>query len=123
MASEGGGLRVCVIIPSLRNSEELAIVLQGLSNQTWPNAEASAVGASFEVVVVGPSDDPGQAVAEANGARFIDDEGSRTRADACNVALREVECDIVLFTDDDVWVEPDWVERLIPWFEREEVAG
>ncbi len=123
MASEGGGLRVCVIIPSLRNSEELAIVLQGLSNQTWPNAEASAVGASFEVVVVGPSDDPGQAVAEANGAHFIDDEGSRTRADACNVALREVECDIVLFTDDDVWVEPDWVERLIPWFEREEVAG
>jgi GT2 family glycosyltransferase len=123
MDREGEDLRVCVIIPSLRNSEELAIVLQGLSNQTWPNEEASASGASFEVVVVGPSGDPGQLVAESNGARFIDDEGSRTRADACNVALREVECDFVFFTDDDVWVEPDWVEKLVRWFEREEVSG
>ncbi|MBC8437975.1 MAG: glycosyltransferase, partial [Euryarchaeota archaeon] len=47
----------------------------------------------------------------------------RTRADACNVALREVNCSLVLFTDDDVWVEPDWAGKLIRWFDRDEVAG
>ena len=106
MAGEDSGTKVSVIIPSLRNHEELEIVLDGLTNQTWPTEDKD----SIEVVVVGPSGDPGQAVAEENGARFIDDEGSRTRADACNVALREVDCDIVMFTDDDVWVPADWAE-------------
>ncbi|HIG20743.1 MAG: hypothetical protein CXT67_03120 [Methanobacteriota archaeon] len=123
MAGEVGDLRVCVIIPSLRNAEELEIALDGLGNQTWPSDEARNSGATFEVVVVGPGGDPGQAVAEAKGASFIDDAGSRTRADACNVALAAVDCDIVMFTDDDVWVESDWVEKLVRWFEREEVAG
>ena len=119
MARGDGGMRVCVIIPSLRNPEELDIALGGLDNQTWP---IDGDG-TLDVVVVGPSDDPGKVVAELNGARFVDDEGSRTRADACNVALREIDCDIVMFTDDDVWVPTDWVEKLISWFDRDEVAG
>ena len=119
MVDGAEGIRVSVIIPSLRNSEELKIVLSGLLKQTWPNENEGVL----EIVVVGPSGDPGQQVAENNGARFIDDEGSRTRADACNVALRQVESDIVLFTDDDVWVESDWVSKLVRWFVREEVAG
>lgn len=123
MGSEAGGLRVCVIIPSLRNSEELAIALDGLSNQTWPSEEEVESGASYQVVVVGPGDDAGRSVTEAAGFQFIDDEGSRTRADACNVALRQVECDIVMFTDDDVWVDEEWVSKLIRWFDRSEVAG
>ena len=107
--------RVCVIIPTLRNAAELDIALEGLSAQTWSGP--------LEIAIVGPTEDPGQAVAEARGARWIDDAGSRTRADACNVALATVECDLVLFTDDDVWVPEDWVARLVPWFEDEKVAG
>ena len=63
MASEDGGTQVSVIIPSLRNHEELEIVLDGLANQTWPTEGKD----SLEVVVVGPSGDPGEAVAKANG--------------------------------------------------------
>ena len=112
-------LSVAVVIPSLANSDELAIALDGLAAQTWP-AEAEG---SLEVIVVGPAGDPGQTVAKEKGARFIEDAGSRTRADACNVALAQLECDIICFTDDDVWVPEDWVERLIGWFDREEVAA
>ncbi len=119
MAGEDLSTRVCVIIPSLRNHVELGIALDGLANQSWP----SEAGDHLEVVVVGPSGDSGEAVAEAKGARFIDDEDSRTRADACNVALNQIDCDFVLFTDDDVWVPEDWVARLVRWFERPEVAG
>ena len=107
--------RVCVIIPTLRNSEELEIALEGLSKQTW--------NGSLEIAIVGPTGDPGQAIAESKGATWIDDEGSRTRADACNVALNAVDCDLVLFTDDDVWIPEDWVANLVRWFERDDVAG
>ena len=93
MAGGVEGMRVCVIIPSLRNHDELGIVLDGLSNQTWPNENEG----SLEVIVVGPSDDPGKTVASQKGARFVDDEGSRTRADACNVALREIDCDLLIY--------------------------
>ena len=40
-----------MIIPTVRNSEELAITLDGLANQTYDD---------MEVVVVGPRDDKGR---------------------------------------------------------------
>ena len=108
-------MKVCVLIPTLQNPEELDIALSGLDNQTW--------NGPLEIVIVGPSGDPGQKIAEAHGARWVDDEGSRTRADACNVALSQIDCDIVCFTDDDVWIPEDWVSNLLRWFERDNVGG
>jgi GT2 family glycosyltransferase len=107
--------KVCVIIPTLRNAEELEIALTGLSNQSWDGP--------LEIFIVGPTGDPGEEIANAKGASWIDDEGSRTRADACNVALKTIDCDLVLFTDDDVWVPENWVENLVRWFDRDDVAG
>ena len=69
---------VCVIVPTIRNAVELGVALDGLSNQTHPEGG---------VLVVGPADDPGREVAESRGVRYLDDMGSRTRADACNVAI------------------------------------
>ena len=107
-------IRVCVIIPTVRNSSELAIALDGLANQTYDD---------MEVVVVGPIDDKGRVEAESRGFRYIDDKGARNRADACNVAIEETESDLVFFTDDDVIVPIDWVEKLERWFDRKDVAG
>ncbi len=107
--------RVCVIIPSVRNADELAIVLSGLSKQTYSGP--------LEVVVVGPKEDPGRRITEEAGMRFIDDQGSLTRADACNIALDNTESEIVLFTDDDVIVPGNWVNNLVRWFDKDEVAG
>ena len=61
---------VCVIIPSVGNSDELGIVLDGLQSQDYFGP--------LEVVVVGPSSDPGRKEAESRGIRFIDDQDSRT---------------------------------------------
>jgi cellulose synthase/poly-beta-1,6-N-acetylglucosamine synthase-like glycosyltransferase len=109
------GRSVCVVIPSVGNADELGIALDSLMAQTYYGP--------LEVVVVGPEKDPGRQQAESRGLRFIDDAGSRTRADACNVALGLTESDLVMFTDDDVIVPKDWVEKLARWFERSEVAG
>ena len=62
--------RVCVIIPTLRNADELEIALSGLNNQSWEG--------TLEIAIVGPTGDPGEAVAKANEATWIDDAGSRT---------------------------------------------
>ena len=106
--------RACVIVPSVDNAEELVVALNGLAGQTYSD---------MEVVVVGPGGDPARKVAEGRGIRCGDDEGSVTRADACNVAIRETESELVLFTDDDVIVPEGWVASLVRWFDRPEVAG
>ena len=106
---------VCVIVPSVGNQVELGITLDGLLAQSYYGP--------CEIVVVGPGADPGREQAESRAVRFIDDAGSRTRADACNVALDATESELVFFTDDDVIVARTWVEQLARWFERPEVAG
>ena len=106
--------RACVIVPSVGNAEELGVALDGLTSQNFSD---------MEVLVVGPGGDPARGVAETRGVRFIDDEGSRTRADACNIAIRETDSELVLFTDDDVIVPEGWVASLVRWFDRPEVAG
>tara|TARA_B100000287_G_scaffold434661_1_gene499776 strand:+ start:3393 stop:4475 length:1083 start_codon:yes stop_codon:yes gene_type:complete len=106
--------RVCVIVPTVNNHEELSVALEGLTNQTYSDSE---------IVVVGPDGDRGRSVANEMGVRYIDDEGSKTRADACNVAISSTESELVFFTDDDVIVPEGWVSRLVKWFDREEVAG
>ncbi len=106
--------RVCVIIPTVDNHSELAVVLDGLSKQTFQD---------LDVVVVGPGGDQSRQVTEKYGFRYIDDRGSRNRADACNVAIEETDSELVFFTDDDVIVPREWVEKLERWFERPEVSG
>ena len=49
---------VTVIIPSVRNHEELDIVIKGLSNQTY--------NGPCKIVVVGPTNDPGKEVCKEN---------------------------------------------------------
>ena len=70
--------RVCVIVPTVGNPEELAVALDGLGNQTF---------ADVEIVVVGPERDPGRDVVEQRGIRYLDEGKSKTRADACNLCL------------------------------------
>ena len=107
--------RVSVLIPTLRNAQQLDVVLQSLNNQDWDG--------DLEVACVGPTGDDGEAVAVKHGARWIDDEGSRNRADACNIGIKAIDCDILLFTDDDVIPLANWAGKLIRWFDREEVGG
>lgn len=111
---DGQPLRTVVLIPTINNADQLDVVLEALSRQTYPH---------FEVVCVdSKSHDHTRKVIEAWDARWIDDD-SRNRADACNHGLRVIDCDVVLFTDDDTIPPDDWVERLIRWFDRPEVAG
>ena len=106
--------RVCVIVPSVNNAEELGVSLDGLAEQSYTD---------MEIVVVGPAGDPAIPLCKVRGVRFVDDMGSSNRADACNVGISETESELVFFTDDDVIVPTDWVEKLVHWFDKSDVAG
>ena len=74
----------CVIVPTVNNPIELAITLDCLIEQDYSN---------LEIIVVGPEADSAKSIAHELGIRYIDDRGSKNRADACNVAINESESD------------------------------
>lgn len=106
-------LRAVVIIPTLGELSDLGRCLESLSRQTRP----------VEVLVVDsrPSD-AARALAARYGFAYLPDD-HRDRAAACNHALRTLDCDVVLFTDDDCYPPPEWAARLIRHFARPEVDG
>ena len=46
--------RVSVLIPTLRNAEQLQVVLQALKQQDWEG--------ELEIACVGPTGDPGESI-------------------------------------------------------------
>ena len=114
LREDGEAFKVAVLIPTINNAEELDIVLGRLSQQTYPH---------FEIVISdSKSKDNTKEICQKYGATWIDDP-SRNRADACNYALRQMDHDLVLFTDDDTIPPLDWVEKLVRWFDDPEVGA
>ena len=114
LKEDGTPYSAAVLIPTINNADELDIVLERLSKQTYPH---------FELVISdSKSKDHTKQVCEKYGARWIEDP-SRNRADACNFAFEQMDHDIVLFTDDDTIPPLDWVEKLIRWFEDPKVGA
>ena len=114
LKEDGKPYKVAILIPTINNADELDIVLGRLSKQTYPH---------FEIVISdSKSKDHTKEVCDKYGVTWIDD-SSRNRADACNFALRQMDHDLVLFTDDDTIPPLDWVEKLVRWFENPEVGA
>ena len=82
LKADGTPFKIAVLIPTINNADELDIVLERLSKQTYGD---------FEVVISdSKSKDHTKQVCEKYGATWIEDP-SRNRADACNYALRQME--------------------------------
>ena len=82
LKADGTPFKIAVLIPTINNADELDIVLERLSKQTYSD---------FEVIIAdSKSKDHTKQVCEKYGATWIEDP-SRNRADACNFALRQME--------------------------------
>lgn len=112
--STAQGLDVAVLVPTINNVGDLRRCLAALRGQSLDR---------YRVIVVdGQSTDGTPEVTRELGAEYFEDHAS-TRADALNNALDAVECDVVVFTDDDCYPPPDWLANLTRHFSRPEVAG
>lgn len=106
--------KITVIIPTMNCEKDLEECLISLKNQKFKD---------FEVLVVdGHSKDNTVAIAKKYGAKVIFDEG-KTRASACNRALKEVSTPYIAFTDADCLPTPNWLEKIIEDFEKNDVAS
>jgi glycosyltransferase involved in cell wall biosynthesis len=103
--------RVSVVIPTLNRSAMLATTIDRIQNQT--------VGHDvYEVLVVdNNSSDNTQAVLTQKAATYRNLKFfSQTKPGAAatrNVGIREAKGDIVVFIDDDIFAEPDLIEKHI----------
>ena len=108
-------MRVTVAIPTHNRAEFLRQTLAGLATQDFPADQ-------FEVLVIdnNSTDDTAAVVAACAGKRpaprWILETRSRGLDHARNRALAEARGEIVLFGDDDILVESDWITRMVaPW--------
>ncbi len=101
-------MRFSVVVPTYNRSGELRKTLQSLG--------ALATAAPWEVIVIdnNSTDDTKQAVIEAQRdfpveLRYLF-EGEQGRSAAMNTGIRAAKGIIIATTDDDVQVEPDWLD-------------
>ncbi|HVW21565.1 MAG TPA: glycosyltransferase [Opitutaceae bacterium] len=103
-------MRVTVAICTYNRADLLRQTLAGIARQDFPPSE-------FEVLVIdnNSTDHTAQAVAEAAGHRPAPRHVLETRQGldhARNRALAEARGAVVLFADDDILVEPDWISAM-----------
>ena len=107
-------MRVTVAIPTYNRAELLRQTLAGLARQDFPADD-------FEVLVIDNNSRDGTAAVVAAFAgtapapRHVV-ERQQGLDHARNRALAEARGEIILFGDDDILMEPDWIARMIaPW--------
>lgn len=102
-------MKYSVIVATYNRCDELAVTLDGLSRVRTPHA--------WQVIVVdNNSTDRTRHVVQAAARHFPAPlqyvfEARQGKALALNTAIQHAQGDILLFTDDDAIVEPDWLER------------
>lgn len=101
---------VSVIIPTYNRKDLLRETLNSLAQQTYPSGQ-------FEVIVVDDgSTDGTAAIAEEPypfTLRYLV-QSNQGDAEARNLGVRQSQADILVFLDDDILVEPDYLAHLIP---------
>ncbi len=116
-------MRVSVIVCTYNRCQSLARALESMSASVMPTTT------EWEVLVVdNNSNDGTREVAahfcELNPAHFrYLFEANQGKSYALNTAIRESRGEILVFTDDDVTVEPRWLQNLTSVFEHEKCAG
>lgn len=111
-----GGLDVTVAICTWNRAEPLGRTLESLCALQWP------AGCAWELIVVNNNcTDNTDAVVNAYAGRLplrLLHEAKAGKSIACNLAIRESRGRVLLWTDDDVLVDPTWAVRLLDCRER-----
>jgi glucosyl-dolichyl phosphate glucuronosyltransferase len=116
-------MKISVIVCTYNRGRSLARALESLSASVMPAT------AEWEVLVMDNNSNDetrevAQRVCELNPSHFrYLFEPTQGKSHALNTAIRESIGEILAFTDDDVTVEPSWLQNLTSVFEHEEYAG
>lgn len=108
---------VSVLIPTWNRKEILSKNLENLFQSTYRN---------FEILVVDNGSTDGTALflqERFPGVRVVRLDENQGPVRARNVGLKQVRGDYVVFLDDDCWLEPDAVEKMVRIFNKDPSIG
>lgn len=107
---------VSVIVSSFNGAGTITACIEALRRQSFADRT--------EIIVVDDgSSDATAEIADAAGVRVIRHEKNLGLSAARNSGIRAAKGAIIAFTDDDCVPSPEWLARLVPHYERDEVAG
>lgn len=105
--------KASVIIPTFNEEKYIGSCLEKLAGQTFKR---------FELIISDcNSTDRTRDIAKKHKAKIVLSP-KKNRASACNEALKHAEGKYVLFTDADVDVPPDWVEKYVEYLDKNKEA-
>lgn len=105
---------VTVVVPALNEGDHIEKLLESLESDFLEEI----------LVVDGGSTDDTIELAEKHGATVIEEEGpDKCPANAINQGVREASTEIVCLLLADTYVEPDFIEKSIGYFENEKVMA
>ena len=114
--------RTAIVIPTYRRSHDLALCLEAIEQLTMPPTEI--------LVVYRESGDPDTTasidewlIGEGIAPRRAVPVGVPGVIAAMQAGVRETACDVIAFIDDDVRVQPEWLERCLRHYASPDVAG
>lgn len=115
-------MKITVILCTYNRCEDLALALESLASSKLPTT-------AWEVLVVdNNSHDKTRETVEVFSGRFPEKfrylcEKQQGKSHALNSGIREAKGEILVFTDDDVIVEPTWLESITSSLSDEQWAG
>ncbi len=116
-------MKISIIIATYNRCEHLKKILASLIKQERNTSF------TFEIIVAdNNSTDATKTVAESFKPRFNEDikylfESKQGKSYALNSAIQSAQGDIVVFTDDDVIADPDWLINIVECFKRYDCDG
>ncbi|RLJ07129.1 MAG: hypothetical protein DRP12_02805 [Candidatus Aenigmatarchaeota archaeon] len=105
---------VSIIIPAYRSETYIADTIKSAKRIRWPEKE---------ILVVNDSQDRTPKICEELGVRCIQNRERLGKAKALNLAAKHAKGDILLFVDSDTVLEPDCLEKTVPWFSKPDVGA
>lgn len=107
-------MRVSVVIATSSRYRTLEGLLNSLQNQTFRD---------FEIILICiEADEKIRELSSKYGAKLLEDEG-KGLCGARNLGIKEAEGEIIVFLDDDVTLEKDWLELIVKNFNSDSRIG
>ncbi len=112
--------KVSIIVPSYNEEETMALTIKSLSRIKYPNIE-------FLIISDGSTDNTAKEAKKAIGTdkrfRFIDRKENIGKAATINQGISLAKGTFIAEMDADSMVEPDVIEKVLPYFDNEKVGA
>ena len=104
---------VSIIIPSYQNEKTIKETIISAKSLTYRKKE---------IIVVNDSKDKTPEICKSLGIYCIQNQKKLGKARAMNLALKHTKSEFLIFLDADALIEKNALEKMLPWFEKQDVA-